>query len=1099
MLLHDGDRAFRFAVEWWVGDGLGILVVGSVLLLLRPGARGVVRTVAVVEAVALGVACVLATATVFWLRWPPAAFVLVGLLLVVAFRHGSRAVALVGLATAFVAAQATSEGHAYWEALEISPATGVVYVQAVVGAVVCVALALAAQIGEHERAVAARTHAEAARRAADRSAVRSERLRALAEELSGAATAGAVGEAFLREALGAVGASAGALLLLDAERDGLLTAATLGRRETRWRRRIPCERGWFVAAAVLDGQSVKARVRAEVEQRFPASAANLGEDAQAVVAVPLRAFGSVTGAFGLEFDRELEAGEVDLALLETMASVCAPALERARASDAEAAAHHALSASEARYRATFLHAPVGIAEADMSGRYVRVNPRMCEITGYDEHELLARGYQEITHPDDLEVDVRLSRSVIDGEIDAYTLEKRYIRKDGAVVWVDLEVSASRDGDGAITHLIAVVEDVTGRKEAETALRQSEARFRAVFASIDEGYCLAEMVVDDRGHPVDYRFLEVNPLFGEMTGLDDAVGRTALELVPELERSWIDTYARVALGGETLRFEEGSEAMERWFDVFATPVEPRGRFALVFKDITRRRASERAQQERQAAERRSRRRAELLARVMGELEEVDGLAGRAERLVELIVPRLADHAVVEIPAEDEPVVAIAPRRPDGRPADVGEVHSRAVVPLAVGDLRGTLTLGLADATRAPYTEDDTAFVREVAGRAGTLLASARLREAEHLIAVSLQRALLPDDVLRHPAVSVAARYEAGADVLEVGGDWYDSFELPDGRIGIVVGDVVGHGLEAAATMGRYRTALAALARHTASPARLLSQMEAFAGGPDGCDFATCAYAILDPRSGELTYASAGHPPLLLVRADGDVRWLDDAQSLPLCSLAGDGRPEGSVVLGPDDLLVLYSDGLVERRHELLDLGLDRLRATVTSLRNEPVARLCDALVERMRAQSSGEDDAVVVSVRYTPTTARSFRSVVPARSDALSGLRTALRSWLELSGVPPERHSDVLLLVGEAAANAIEHAYGAERVGVVEVEARLGRETLGLTVLDHGSWRPPGSGHGRGNGTGIMRALSTSFDRRTDAHGTTVDVRIDLDSGVAVEA
>src|SRR6187551_1288786 len=121
--------------------------------------------------------------------------------------------------------------------------------------------------------------------------------------------------------------------------------------------------------------------------------------------------------------------------------------------------------------------------------------------------------------------------------------------------------------------------------------EHEANLSALFQEIDEGFCLAEIVLDADGYPCDYRFLEVNPQFEAMTGLQDAAGRTALELVPDLERHWVDTYARVGLGREVLRFEQGSDAMGRWFDVFATPVEPHGRFGLVFKDMTERHAAE----------------------------------------------------------------------------------------------------------------------------------------------------------------------------------------------------------------------------------------------------------------------------------------------------------------------------------------------------------------------------------------------------------------------------------------------------------------------------------------------------------------------------
>jgi PAS domain S-box-containing protein len=168
---------------------------------------------------------------------------------------------------------------------------------------------------------------------------------------------------------------------------------------------------------------------------------------------------------------------------------------------------------------------------------------------------------------------------------------RLRRPDGTervIAYTAVPVPAGSEQQG---HVLFVLHDVTQRFEAEQALREREARFRTVFSSIDEGYCLCEMILDDEGRPIDYRFLEVNALFESMTGLVDPVGHTARELVPSLEDHWVDTYGRVALQGEARRFESGSDAMGRWFDVFATPVEPWGRFALVFKDVTERREAQ----------------------------------------------------------------------------------------------------------------------------------------------------------------------------------------------------------------------------------------------------------------------------------------------------------------------------------------------------------------------------------------------------------------------------------------------------------------------------------------------------------------------------
>ena len=297
-------------------------------------------------------------------------------------------------------------------------------------------------------------------------------------------------------------------------------------------------------------------------------------------------------------------------------------------------------------------------------------------------------------------------------------------------------------------------------------------------------------------------------------------------------------------------------------------------------------------------------------------------------------------------------------------DSGDSVIAAPIDLGAGD-PGTLVVGRAAGTRDAYSRDDLDYVRKVADLAGVLVASARLRAEEHRVALRLQQALLPDGVVSHPGVEIAARYDAGSDALEVGGDWYDTFDLPGGRIGLTVGDVVGHGLDAAAAMGRLRIALAALAQHSDSPAQLLSRLDEFATGPNGAAFATACCAILDPATGVLRYASAGHPPMLVVTRDGATAWLDEGQSSPLCDVPQPGRIEASTVLEPGALLILYSDGLVERRRESIDVGLEQLERVAVAARSTPVDRLCDALVDGVVHDGSPDDDVVVVCLRMAP--------------------------------------------------------------------------------------------------------------------------------------
>lgn len=240
----------------------------------------------------------------------------------------------------------------------------------------------------------------------------------------------------------------------------------------------------------------------------------------------------------------------------------------------------------------------------------------------------------------------------------------------------------------------------------------------------------------------------------------------------------------------------------------------------------------------------------------------------------------------------------------------------------------------------------------------LLRTQRTRERE--IALSLQRALLPSTLPDHPFVEIGHRYSAGGDGMLVGGDWYDAIAFDDGRIGIMVGDVVGHGLDAAAAMGKLRTAAAALAPER-SPQALLEALDAFTYRTQATDFATLSYALYDPATGELEYASAGHPPILVVSPGGAVRQLNGGVSPPLGGPPR-RRCQARVTIERAEVLVLYSDGLIERRTEGLDIGLDRLADAVRTLSKLPAQDICDHVYRALCGDDSHEDDVVVVAVR-----------------------------------------------------------------------------------------------------------------------------------------
>ena len=228
----------------------------------------------------------------------------------------------------------------------------------------------------------------------------------------------------------------------------------------------------------------------------------------------------VSGSVGEEAAVEaMKAGAQDYVMkdrLSRLGSAVARELREAEARRGLREAEEALRASEERFRATFEQAAVGMAHVGLSGEWLRVNRKLCEIVGYEEGELLGLSFQDITHPDDLEADVSQVEALLRGEIETYSMEKRYLRKDGSVVWVELTVSIGRDGgaDGR-PYFISVVEDITERKRAEGALRLHE---RAIAASSNG------IVIADATRP-DYPLTYVNPAFESMTGYraEEALG------------------------------------------------------------------------------------------------------------------------------------------------------------------------------------------------------------------------------------------------------------------------------------------------------------------------------------------------------------------------------------------------------------------------------------------------------------------------------------------------------------------------------------------------------------------------------------------------
>jgi sigma-B regulation protein RsbU (phosphoserine phosphatase) len=242
---------------------------------------------------------------------------------------------------------------------------------------------------------------------------------------------------------------------------------------------------------------------------------------------------------------------------------------------------------------------------------------------------------------------------------------------------------------------------------------------------------------------------------------------------------------------------------------------------------------------------------------------------------------------------------------------------------------------------------------------------RARDRERTIAQHLQHGLL-EGALHDPRVSIGVTYLPSTVGLEVGGDWYDSFAIDDDRVALVIGDVVGHGIDAAATMGQLRTAIRALAITGLPPAAVLEALDRYAERHDAGVMATIAYAELDARTGALRLSFAGHMPGVLLEPDRPARHLEGGRSVPLAVHSEPfARPEMEVRLTPGSTLVLYTDGLVERADRPLDDGMDRLLGHLDAERATTTTALAARLADAMLPGGPNRDDVCVLAARWTP--------------------------------------------------------------------------------------------------------------------------------------
>ncbi|MCW2698965.1 MAG: putative sensor protein [Blastococcus sp.] len=701
--------------------------------------------------------------------------------------------------------------------------------------------------------------------------------------------------------------------------------------------------------------------------------------------------GQVVGALCVFGPRPREWSDTDVATLRQLAQSTVTELELS-------ALLGEYESDRVRWGLAIDAAGLGTFDWDLVTGRLAWDDQLITMFGYDPDTFAQtiEAFSARLHPDDLPRVSEHLQNCIDncGELDA---EYRVVRPDGEMRWVHARGRGLAGPDGKAVRVLGAAYDTTGERESAVRVTRVLEAMPAGFYSLDR----------------NWRFTHVNAEAERLLGRtrEDLLGKVLWDDWPAAINSiFEDSYRTAVRTGLPVSFDAYYPApLDGWFELRAWPT-PDG-LSVYFTDVTeRRRMQEHAE--------RSAQRLAVLAKVSAELAGTLDARTAAAQLPRLVVPALADFAIVTVV------------QPDGRPRDIGSWHcdptSRslleryaavrldampAVSPVArallsgepvrepaarvaemlpPGEARELLTvlgaetavvlplrgrgriLGLLSVyyrTGTPVLEENLATAQDVADRAGLALDNGRLYRAQQQLAEGLQRSLLTEPPEPDHA-EIAVRYLPAAEAARVGGDWYDAFLQPGGSTMLVIGDVVGHDTAAAAAMGQLRGLLRGIATYSdAGPAEVLRGLDASMATLQTKTLATAAVArfeqTLDERDRGVTrmrWANAGHLPPLVINPDGSVAELASWRGDLLLGVdPGAQRRESVVTLDRGATVLLYTDGLIERRDDDLDAGMVRLRDALLELAGRPLEEMLDELLERL-VHGRPEDDVALVAVR-----------------------------------------------------------------------------------------------------------------------------------------
>ncbi len=418
-----------------------------------------------------------------------------------------------------------------------------------------------------------------------------------------------------------------------------------------------------------------------------------------------------------------------------------------------------------------------------------------------------------------------------------------------------------------------------------------------------------------------------------------------------------------------------------------------------------------------------------------------------------------------------------------------IRSMLGVPVHVeGRVIGVMHIGTL--VRRDFDEDDVTLLQLAADRAALAIDNARISEQRSVTAI-MQRALLPGALPEIPGMRFSAKYLPAGSGIKIGGDWYDVFQLVNGRVAFVIGDVVGRGVLAASVMAEIRTALRAYMAQGHKLTDVVSMLNELLISMGSNRGATLSILELDAEAEELEVVTAGHLPPLLIEPDGRARLLEQKHGLPVGVRTGHRYQATRYPFPTGSRLLLYTDGLIERRGESIDEGFERLTVAACGAAAGTESSFADRVYRTLLDETPLEDDVALLAIETMPLE-DTLEMTLPARPYVLGGLRNTLGRWLQAVGVGESELFDITLSASEAATNAIEHAYGA-REATFEIRCEHDGERVTIVVRDTGRWRTARP-HSGGRGLGIIHSLIDEVSVENDQDGTVVTMTKRLTPG-----